>query len=126
MDLTHKTALYLALGFVGISLIIPGLIEIFKPHPGSTGLILETIDAKNQLRALNAMMTGIGCMAIWACTDLVHSRNLVLSLGGILMMVVIARIYSSMVDKFPGTMTWVYTVIELLLSQLFLIWPPHE
>ena len=122
----HKLLLYGSLAFLGFSLVIPGLIEMFKLQPGSPGLLAETTEAKNQLRALNGMMTGVGFLALWACIDLQHSRMLVLSLGGILLLVVIARGYAMIVDGLPNLMTGVYVILELMLSLLFLLWPPTE
>ena len=126
MEPTHKIVLYLALGFLAFSLIVPGLIEIFKAQAGNTKLIPASLEAKNQLRALNGMMVGVGCIAIWACIELEHSRDLVLALAGILLIVVNTRLYSSMIDGFPDLMTCVYTIIEIILALLFLLWPPFE
>ena len=126
MSILHKLVLFASLGFLGISLVIPGLIEIFKLQAGSPGLLPETVNAKNQLRALNGLMTGLGFLALWACVDLERSRILVLALGGILLLVVIARFYSFFADGSPGLMTWVYGIIELLLAVIFIVWPPGE
>ena len=126
MSLLHKLLLYSSLGFVGISLVIPGLIEIIKTQPGSPGLVPETMDAKNQFRALNGMMTGIGLMALAACIELEKARFLVLALGGILLLVFAARMYSIIIDGNPGLMTIVYATVELLLALIFLMWPPVD
>ena len=126
MSLLHKLLLYSSLGFVGISLVIPGLIEIIKTQPGSPGLVPETMDAKNQFRALNGMMSGIGLMALAACIELEKARFLVLALGGILLLVFAARMYSIIIDGNPGSMTIVYATVELLLAIIFLMWPPVE
>ena len=126
MTILHKLVLLASLGFLGVSLVLPGLIEMFKLQPGSPGLIPETVNAKNQLRALNGLMTGLGFLALWACVDLERSRILVLALGGILLLVVIARLYSFFIDGPPGLMTWVYVIIEFLLAVIFIIWPPGE
>lgn len=126
MSLLHKLLLYASLGFLGISLVVPGLIEIIKNQPGSAGLTPDTIDAKNQFRALNGMMTGIGLLALAACFDLEKARYLVLALGGILLLVFMARMYSILTDGLPGLMTGVYAAVELLLAIIFLMWPPVE
>lgn len=126
MDLTHKLILYASLALLGFSLAIPGLLEMFKSHPENSGLYPQTIDAKNQLRALNGMMTGIGFLSIWACFDLERSRILVLALGAVLFLVVIARIYSIVIDSFPGFISCFYVFIEFSLCLLFLLWPPYE
>lgn len=124
MALAHKVLLCAALIFLGISLIIPGLIEVLKPQPGIPGLIPETLSAKNQLRALNAVMTAVGFLALWACFDLENAQTLILVLGSILLLVSAARIYSILVDGDPGFMSRIYLLIELGLAALFLIWPP--
>lgn len=124
MNLNHKIILYSALGFLGFCLIIPGLIEIFKNPPGGSGLVTETIDAKNQLRALNGMMTGIGFIALYACAYLENSRVLVLALGWLLLMVAAARIYSLFIDGCCSLTSWLYLAVEFSLALLFLLWPP--
>ena len=125
MNPTHKLILYGSLGFLGLSLVLPGLVEMFKSQPGSaSGLIPETIAANNQLRALNGMMLGIGVLALWACYDLEGSRVLVLIVGGLLVPIVIARLYSVLVDGYPGLMTLLYLAIEACLCSVFLLWPP--
>ncbi len=126
MSLLHKLLLYSSLGFLGISLVLPGLIEMIKNQPGSPGLIPETMEAKNQFRALNGMMTGVGLMALAACIDLEKARILVFALGGILLLVFAARMYSFIVDGLPGWTTVFYAAIELLLAVIFLMWPPVE
>ena len=126
MSLIHKLVLYSSLRFVGISLVIPGLIEIIKTQPGSPGLVPETRAAKNQFRALHGMMTGIGLMALAACIELEKARFLVLSLEWILLLVFAARLYSIIIDGLPEFMSGVYASLELLLAIIFLIWPPLE
>ena len=126
MSILHKLVLFASLGFLGTSLVIPGLLEMFKLQAGIPGLLPETVNAKNQLRALNGLMTGLGFLALWACVDLERSRILVLALGGILLLVVIARFYSFFVDGLPGLMTRVYVIIEFLLAVIFIAWPPGE
>ncbi len=126
MSLLHKLVLLASLGFLGLSLVIPGLMEMFKLQPGSSDLLPETVSAKNQLRALNGMMTGFGFLALWACVDLEHSRILVLALGSMLLLVVIARFYSFFVDGLSDLMSWDYVIIELLLAIVFITWPPGD
>ncbi len=84
------------------------------------------MDAKNQFRALNGMMTGIGLMALAACIELEKARFLVLALGGILLLVFAARMYSIIIDGNPGLMTIVYATVELLLALIFFMWPPVD
>lgn len=124
MILLHKLVLYGLLGFLGVSLLLPGLIELFKVQPGSSDLVLATTDARNQFRALHAMMAGLGMLACWACLDIEGSRSLVLGLGVIMAMLVIGRSYSIIVDGMPGTMSLVYLVAEFTLALVFLLWPP--
>jgi hypothetical protein len=124
MILLHKLVLYGLLGFLGVSLLLPGLIELFKVQPGSSDMVLTTTDTRNQFRALHGMMAGLGILAFWACLDIEGSRNLVLGLGVIMAMLVMARGYSIVVDGMPGTMSMVYLVVELTLALVFLLWPP--
>jgi hypothetical protein len=124
MVLVHKLVLYALLGFLGISLVFPGLMELFKVQPGSSDFMLTTTDARNQFRALHGMMAGLGILALWACLDIESSRGLVLWLGVIMAMLVIARGYSILVDGMPGIMSLVYLVVELALAMVFLLWPP--
>lgn len=124
MVLIHKFVLYGLLGFLGISLLLPGLMELFKMHPGSFDLVLTSTNSKNQFRALHGMMAGLGILALWACLDIENSRALVLGLGVIMAMLVIARVYSTLVDGIPGTMSLVYLITELTLAIVFLLWPP--
>jgi len=124
MSIAHKLVLYAALLFVGISLIVPGLLEIIKTQAGIPGLIPETAAAKNQFRALHGMMLGLGLLAIWACMDLVNAKNLVMAIGLVLLLVALARIYSFWNDGSPGVAAWLYAALELLLAGLFMLWPP--
>ncbi len=124
MVLLHKLVLYSLLGFLGINLVFPGLMELFKVQPGSSEFVLTTTDAKNQFRALHGMMAGLGFLAFWACLDIESSRGLVLGLGVIMAMLVIARGYSMLVDGMPGMMSLAYLVAELGLALVFLLWPP--
>lgn len=126
MDLIHKSVLYASLGFLGIMLVLPGLYEIIKTLPNEDTRTPEVADAKNQLRALNGMMVGVGIMAFWICFYLEESRSLIIVLGYILLMVAAARIYSFVVDGLPSAMTWSYMAVELILGSLYLVWPPYQ
>lgn len=126
MSLVHQFILYLALGLLGSSLILPGIMEFFKAQAGNSHIMAMDVDGKNQFRALNAMMLGVGCMAFWSCIELEQSRNLVLALGGILLIVANARLYSYVIDGTPGYATLLYTAVEVCLALLFIIWPPHQ
>lgn len=124
MVLIHKIVLYGLLGVVGISLLIPGLMALLKLEPGNQGLMLFSTDAKNQFRALYAMMAGVGVLALWACMDLEGARTLVLSLGIIMTLTAFARCYSIFVDGVPSATSQRYLFTETVLALVFLLWPP--
>lgn len=116
--------LYALLGLLGLSLVGPGLAGVFQPKAGRTWLIADAVDAHSHLRGLNAMMAGLGMMALWACWDLAASRQLVLALGLVLVVIVVARLYSLLLDGAPGGTTLTYLAVEGLLAAVFLLWPP--
>jgi Domain of unknown function (DUF4345) len=122
----HKLILYGSLVLLSISLIIPGVMLMFNQQLGHPGLMVQTLDGRNQLRALYGMMTGIGLIALWACFQLERSRSLVMALGIIMALLVVARLYSIVVDGRPGLVTLSYLGVELLLTAVFLIWPPTD
>ncbi len=124
MSAAHMSVLYTLLSLLGVSLIGPGLSGVFRPKIGRTWLIAEKADAKNHLRGLNAMMAALGMVALWACWDLEGSRLLVLALGVVMVMLVVARLYSWLIDGPPGSTSQTYLVIEALLAAVFLLWPP--
>jgi hypothetical protein len=116
--------LYALLAIFGISLLIPGLIELFRSSSAKTWLIAESPDAVNQLRAYHGMMLGLGLIAFWCLFDLQHARLLVLALGVVLLPVIIGRVYAVISDGVPGIMTWVYLCIEIVMAATFLAFPP--
>ena len=116
--------LYALLVLLGFGLVGPGLVGVFGPKLGRTWLIAEKADAKNHLRGLNAMMTALGMVALWACWDLENSRLLVLVLGVVMAALVVARLYSLLIDGPPGSTTLTYLAAEVLLAVVFLFWPP--
>ena len=124
MLLLHKLALYAGLGILGVSLLFPGLVGVFKSDVGAAWLVAENIDARNHLRALNAMMAALGLLALWACYDLERARGIVIALGVVMAFLVVARVYSLVIDGTPGLMTTVYLAVETTLAVLFLTWPP--
>jgi hypothetical protein len=124
MTLSHELVLYGLLALLALSLVGPGLSGVFRPAIGRSWLIAETRDASNHLRALNAMMAALGLVALWACWDLAAARPLVQTLGLVMAALVVARIYSLIVDARPGAMTMVYLGVEGLLAGVFLVWPP--
>ncbi|MFQ5775528.1 MAG: DUF4345 domain-containing protein [Kiloniellaceae bacterium] len=124
MSTAHMGVLYSLLGLLGLSLVGPGLAGAFRPGIGRTWLIAEAADARNHLRGLNAMMAALGMVALWACWDLERSRPLVLALGIVMAVLVVARVYSLLIDGRPGGTTLTYLAVEILLAAVFLLWPP--
>ncbi len=124
MSLGHMGVLYGLLVLLGVSLLAPGLSGVFRVKIGRTWLIADAADARSHLRGLNAMMAAFGMLALWACWDLERSRMLVMGLGLVLLVIVIARLYSMLVDGPPGTISVAYLGIEAVLSAVFLFWPP--
>ena len=124
MTALHKIVLYASLGVLGVSLLGPGLAGIFRPGVGSHWLVAETVDARNHLRALNAMMAALGLIALWACWDLARARLLVQALGLIMALLVVARLYSWAVDGRPGASSFLYLAVETAFAAIFLAWPP--
>ena len=124
MSAAHMAVLYSLLVLLGLSLIGPGLAGAVRPGIGRTWLIADAPDAKSHLRGLNAMMAGLGMVALWACWDLENARGLVLALGLVMAVLVVTRLYSLMVDGSPGSHTIIYLGVEVLLAAVFLGWPP--
>ena len=124
MTTAHSAVLYCCLVVLGLSLTGPGLAGTFKPGVGRIWLIADSPDAKNHLRALNAMMTALGAIAFWACWDLPNARLLVLALGVVMALLIVARLYSILLDGAPGGLTLTYLGVEAVLAAVFLIWPP--
>jgi hypothetical protein len=124
MTICHKLILYGLLGLVGLSLAVPGLVGIFKPGVGQSSLTAASIEAKNQLRAVNAMMAALGVIALWACSDLLRFRYLVTALGIVMLLVVIARVHSLIVDGLPRPTFFVYLAVEAVAGAVFLLWAP--
>lgn len=124
MTIFHRLVLYGLLGLVGLSLAIPGLVGIFRPGVGQSSLVAASLEGKNQLRAVNAMMGALGIIALWACIDLVRFRYLVTALGVVMLLVVIARVYSLVVDGLPDRMFFVYLSVEAVAGVVFLLWAP--
>jgi hypothetical protein len=124
MTPAHALTLYVLLSLLGVSLIIPGVMGVFRLSEGSRWLFAETVDAKNHLRALNGMMTALGIVALWACWNINEARELVIALGLVMVTLVVARLYSMVVDGLPGGLTMLYFIVEVLMATIFLIWPP--
>ena len=124
MSAIHQLILYASLGFLGLSLPIPGLMDAFRVTTGQKWLVAADVDARNHLRALNGMMAAVGVIALWACWDLPMARSLVRALGTIMVFLVVARIYSMVVDGIPSLANNVYLGVEAALGTMFLGWPP--
>ena len=124
MSTAHMAVLYSLLVLLGMSLIGPGLVGAFRPRVGRIWLIAEATDAKSHLRGLNAMMAGLGMVALWACWDLENAHGVVLALGLVMAVLVVARLYSILLDGPPDSHMLVYLGVEVLLAAVFLAWPP--
>lgn len=124
MSAAHMAVLYSLLVLLGVSLIGPGLLGAFRPRVGRIWLIAEATGAKSHLRGLNAMTAGLGMVALWACWDLENARGMVLALGLVMAVLVVARLYSILLDGLPDSHTLIYLGVELLLAAVFLGWPP--
>jgi hypothetical protein len=119
MSALHQLFLYVSLGFLGLSLLIPGLTDAFRVTTGQKWLVAADVDATNHLRALNGMMAAVGVIALLACWDLAAARPLVTALGTLMEFIVVARVYSIVVDGVSGIANKVYLGIEAGLSIVF-------
>jgi hypothetical protein len=124
MSTAQKLLLWASLSVLGVSLLVPGLLNVLRSGTGTPGLTATSPDAANHVRALNAMMAAVGAGALGACWDLARARPLVLALGMIMAALVLARLYSLVVDGMPGPATKLYLAIELLFALIFLLWAP--
>lgn len=124
MSALHRLILYVSLGFLGLSLLIPGLMDTFRLATGQRWLVAVDVAAKNHLRALSGMMAAVGAIALWACWDLSAARPLVTALGIIMVFLVVARVYSMVTDGDPGFANRVYLGVETALGIMFFGWPP--
>ncbi|MCU7873134.1 MAG: DUF4345 domain-containing protein [Candidatus Thiodiazotropha sp. (ex Lucinoma borealis)] len=118
----HKLILTVLLICFGLSLLIPGIVEML-----SLGLVtsdVESISQTNQRRALHGMMAGLGLLSCMACFRLAQARVLVMGIGFTLVLVVTGRLYSLIIDGMPDKATLFYLVIETLLALIFLLLPP--
>ncbi|WP_250658310.1 DUF4345 domain-containing protein [Alkalimarinus coralli] len=119
----HHIILYIALIFLGGSLLVPGLMSILSPIWEGTPLTIG-VDVRNQMRALNGMVTAVGAISFWCCFNLQDKRQLVRALGLILLFAGLAKVYSMLVDGVPGLYSSIYLIAEFSLAFLFLVWPP--
>jgi len=128
MSMAHRVILSACLGVLGLSLLVPGLLNVLRPGTGTPGLVATNADAANHVRALNGMMAAVGAGALWACLDLPRARQLIVALGVLMAALVLARAYSIATDGMPGLATRLYLIVELLFGLVFLGWapPPHS
>lgn len=124
MTLVHQVILYLSLGFLGFSLLAPGLAGVFRASTGHQGLVARNVEGENHLRALNGMMAALGMISLWTCWDLPRARSLVEALGVLMVFLVVARVYSLVADGVPGRASKIYLAVEAILGAIFLGWPP--
>jgi Domain of unknown function (DUF4345) len=61
------------------------------------------------------MMAALGIISLWTCWDLPRARFLVEALGALMVFLVIARIYSTIVDGVPGRASKIYLGVEAAL-----------
>ncbi|MCU7845977.1 MAG: DUF4345 domain-containing protein [Candidatus Thiodiazotropha sp. (ex Monitilora ramsayi)] len=118
----HKWILTALLLLFGLSLLIPGMIEMLRLEIVNSAA--ESISQVNQHRALHGMMAGLGLLACMACFRLEQAKLLVVGIGFTLLLVAGGRIYSLFIDGQPGFSMFFYLAIELLLAVVFLFFPP--
>lgn len=80
MPFIRTRILYVTLGFLCLSLMGPGIWELLRISPGSPGLVAQHVDALNQLRAYNGMITAVGVMSGFATLFSVSSLYLRLNI----------------------------------------------
>ncbi|MCU7807840.1 MAG: DUF4345 domain-containing protein [Candidatus Thiodiazotropha sp. (ex Semelilucina semeliformis)] len=122
MQKIHKLALQALLFIFGLSLLVPGLVEMFTLTLAVTDE--RAISQINQSRALHGMMAGLGLLSCMACFYLEQARILVMGIGFTLVLVVVGRLYSLFIDGLPDKVTFFYLVIETFLALFFLFLPP--
>lgn len=122
MQNIHKWMLTALLMSFGMSLLVPGLIEMFSTMLTVTDM--ETLSQINQRRALYGMMAGLGLVSCMACYRLAQARILVIGIGSTLALVVVGRLYSLLIDGLPDGVTFFYLFVETLLAVIFLRLPP--
>lgn len=122
MRKVHKLILTVLLICFGLSLLIPGIVEMLSLELVTSDV--ESISQTNQRRALHGMMAGLGLLSCMACFRLAQARVLVMGIGFTLVLVVTGRLYSLIIDGMPDKATLFYLVIETLLALIFLLLPP--
>ena len=122
----NRVVFYGLLGLLGADLLISGLMGVFAPGTGDSRLVAQSVEARNQLRAFYGMMAALGALALRSCFDLVRFRHVICALGVVMALVVVARIYSLIVDGRPGGMFLLYLAVEGLMAVVFLAWAPRS
>lgn len=126
MPLSHKLILYVTLAFLCLSLMGPGLWELFRNSPGSPGLVAQHVDALNQLRAYNGMVTAVGFMSGFAMIKIEQNRTLVFTLAIIMLFLATSRIISILIDGVPGFVALSYLGVEILIAVILFIFLPAK
>ncbi|RMF15086.1 MAG: DUF4345 domain-containing protein [Gammaproteobacteria bacterium] len=120
----HHALLMTCLIILALSCMTQALWEIFHRGHSATGLASPSPTARNQLRAYNGMLLGIGILAIWASVNLDQARQLVQALGVVLLPSALARLISFRIDGAPHWSSRLYYGVELGMGLIFLLWPP--
>lgn len=126
MPISHKRVLYATLGFLCLSLLGPGLWEVFSSSPENAGLIALQSDALNQLRAYNGIVAAVGFLAGVAIFNIEHNRSLIFSLAVIMIFLVLSRLISLFIDGVPGAMTLTYIAFESVIALILLLCMPPK
>jgi len=126
MPVSHKRVLYATLGFLCLSLLGPGLWELFSSSPENGGLIALHLDALNQLRAYNGMVAAVGFLAGIAIFNIEHNRRLIFALAVIMIFIVLSRLVSLFIDGVPEAITLTYIAIESVITVILLVCMPPK
>jgi len=126
MPLGHKLILYITLGLLCLSLLLPGLWEVFRNSPGHPHLLAQHVDALNQLRAYNGMVAALGLLSGFAIFNIERNRTLILTLAFIMLFLTISRLISVLIDGMPGLWTLIYIVIEALMALILFVFRPPK
>jgi len=122
----HKLILYVTLGLLCLSLLLPGLWEVFRSTPGHPHLLAQNMDALNQLRAYNGMVAAVGLLSAMAIFNIERNRTLILTLALIMLFLTIARVISVLIDGIPGLWTLIYIVMEGLIALILFVFRPPK
>ena len=127
MPFFHKLILYITLGFLCLSLMLPGLWEVLRSTPNQSGLVAQHVDALHQLRAYNGMVAAVGFISGITIFNLERNRDLIIVLAMIMLFLATSRTISLFFDGVPGLLTLVYILTEILIAMiLFVFLPPNK